>query len=534
MSTIPWFRRLFAQTIALQLGIIALVLLVAGFAFARQAQSTLEEQYANRSLAIAETVAAMPIVRDNVADESSASILQPVAESVRIATGASFVVIADIGGVRRSHPNPDRIGQAVSTDPSRTLSGIADTYVETGTLGRSVRGKAPVYDRQNEIVGLVSVGTLSVTVADAFGEKVPAVLLGSALAMLLGSIGAWILARRIRSQTHGLEPADIGALYERREAMLLGIREGVVGLDAAGNINLVNSEAERLLGINADHTGKALIELVPSSGLERLLNDTSVEHRDVELSIGDQIVIVNVMPVRVRNQDVGTVVTLRDRTELHEVIGELESVQTLVDALRAQAHEFSNTLHTVSGLIELGRPQEVLDLILDQTATHQRLTSAYENQIADPFVVGLLLAKSAIATERGIGFEVESSGLAKTRMSGARELITIVGNLIDNALDNVAGPRNTGGIVTASFVRKGDDLHVSVVNNGQPIDPNTSDVMFDAGFTTKSTNLHSGIGLTLVLQAVENLNGSIELHPDGKTFLVTIPSAFAMVPAGAP
>jgi two-component system CitB family sensor kinase len=522
VSELPWFRRLFSQTLAFQLGIIAVVLFVAGVAFARQTQTTLEEQYAQRALAVAETVAAMPVVKENVANADSPAVLQPIAESVRVKTGVSFVVIADVNGVRRSHPNPDRIGQVVSTDPSRTLSGISDTYVQTGTLGRSVRGKAPIYSNEGVIVGLVSVGTLSITVAQAFGEEVPSVLLASGLAMLFGSLGAWLLARRIRHQTHGLEPADIAGMYERREAMLLGIREGVVGLDSSGHINLVNAEAERLLGITAGHRDRSLADLVASPGLERLLSDTAKEHHDAELIIGDQIVIVNVMPVLVRGQHVGTVVTLRDRTELNELVGELESVQSLVEALRSQAHEFSNTLHTVSGLIELGRPKAVLELIQDATANHQRLTSAYETQIADPFVVGLLLAKSTLAAERGIGFKVTSNSLTKTRVRGVREMITILGNLIDNALDNVAGPRNAGGIVDVGLTRTGDDLQVVIVNNGPVITPALAGQMFNDGFTTKSESAHGGLGLTLVCDAVRTLNGTIEINEEGTGFLVTI------------
>jgi len=347
MSDTPWFRRLFTQTLAFQLGITALVLVVAAIAFARQVQTTIEEQYGLRSLAVAESVAAMPIVRDNVADPDSPVLLQPVAEAVRAATDVSFVVIADVAGVRRTHPSPDRIGQVVSTDPSEALAGVSGIYTQTGTLGPSVRGKAPIFDQNGEVVGLVSVGVLSVTVTEAFREDVPAVLLGSALAMALGAVGAWFLARRIRTQTLGLEPAEIAALLERREAMLLGIREGVVGLDAGGQVNLVNPEASHLLGISQDNLGDHLVDAVPSVALERLLAEP-VEYLDVELTISERALVANVMPVSVRGHHVGTVLTLRDRTDFESLVGELESVQGLVEALRAQAHEFTNTLQRES------------------------------------------------------------------------------------------------------------------------------------------------------------------------------------------
>lgn len=311
--------------------------------------------------------------------------------------------------------------------------------------------------------------------------------------------------------------------------MLLGIREGVLGFDSEGQLDLVNPEASRLLGISDEDLGKGVDEVVPSSGLEQLVSDRSMEHRDVELSIGDQIVIVNVMPVTVRDEYVATVVTLRDRTEIDSLVGELESVQGLVEALRSQAHEFSNTLHTISGLIELGRTAEVLDLISSEnTLTHQHLTSAYENQISDPLLVGLLLAKSAIAAERGIGFSVESDGIADAQFTESGQLITILGNLVDNALDSVAGPRNTGGAVGVALTRKGAALQIEVHDNGPGIPPEVREAIFNEDFTTKSTDVHSGLGLTLVSRAVNSLNGTVEVTADngGTSFDVVIPAAF--------
>jgi two-component system CitB family sensor kinase len=527
MSDTPWFRRLFTQMLAIQFLITALVLAVAAIAFARQVQSTIEEQYGLRSLSVAESVAAMPTVRDNVEDPDSSALLQPIAQAVRTATDVSFVVIADVNGIRRTHPSPERIGLVVSTDPSETLAGVSGIYTQTGTLGRSVRGKAPIFDDSGNVVGLVSVGVLSVTVAEAFRERTPAVLVGSSLAMALGALGAWYLARRIRRQTLGLEPAEIAALLERREAMLLGIREGVVGLDAGGQVNLVNHEASHLLGITKDNLGELLVDAVPSVALERLLADP-IEYRDVELTISERALVANVMPVSVRGQHVGTVVTLRDRTDFESMIGELEAVQGLVEALRAQAHEFSNTLHTISGLIELERVPEVVDLIAVHANSQEHLTQAYETLLPDPLLVGLLIAKSAIAGERGIRFSVDVNGMEDSILLGSRELITVVGNLVDNAFDSVAGPRNGDARVGLDMRRYADSLELSVSDNGTGLSPAVRRVMFDEGFTTKETGSHAGIGLSLVTEAVATLGGSIEIEDEDKTtFSVCIPNAFA-------
>ncbi len=531
MAALPWYRRLFTQTLALQLAITAIVLATAGFAFALNTQARNTDQHGQRALAVAESVAAMPIVRDNVHDPASGDLLQPVAEQIRLATNVSFVVIADVTGIRRSHPNPERIGHRVSTDPSVALSGVSDVYTQTGTLGPSVRGKVPIYNRSGEVVGLVSVGILTGTIAEAFRSELPAVLLGSALAMLLGALGAWILARRIRSQTHGLEPVDIAGLSERRQATLMGIREGVIGLDADGRINLVNNAAANILDVDERYLGQKLTDILPSSGLDRLVANPGAAHHDEELTISDQSVIVNMMPVLVRDQPVGAVLTFRDRTELASVLGELESVRDLVEALRAQAHEFSNTLHTISGLIELDRTDEALDLISEGTQTHQRLTAAFEGRIGDSLMVGLLMAKSALAAERGIEFTVDAERLESMRLRSPRELITIIGNLVDNALDSVARPRHTGGSVVVALSKVGDALSITVSDNGIGIPDEILDSVFEPGFTTKSTENHGGLGLTLVEESVTALNGTIAVERgSGTVFRVLIPEAFLSAP----
>jgi two-component system CitB family sensor kinase len=309
--------------------------------------------------------------------------------------------------------------------------------------------------------------------------------------------------------------------------MLLGIREGVVGLDAGGQVSLVNPEATRLLGITADNLGDLLVDAVPSVALERLLREP-VEYHDVELTISERALVANVMPVSVRRQHVGTVVTLRDRTDFESLVGELESVQGLVEALRAQAHEFSNTLHTISGLIELDRASEVVDLIALHADTHGRLTEAYESELPDTLLVGLLIAKSAIAAERGIYFSVEVTGLEDSTLLGSRELITVIGNLVDNAFDSVAGPRNGEAHVGFSMHRIADTLELSVADNGSGLSPAVRASMFDEGFTTKGTESHAGIGLSLVRDAVATLGGSIHVEDENETvFTVIIPEAFA-------
>lgn len=523
MPRTRWYAKLFTQTLALQLAVLAVVLVVMATAFSRFARVNLERQYGERALAVAESVAAIPAVRELVPESGSSTVLQPLAEEIRASTGVSFVVIADEHGIRRSHPNPERIGQRVSTDPGPALQGVSDVYRQVGTLGPSVRGKAPIWSDSGEIIGLVSVGVLTGAIEEAAGRQLPTLLAMAGGALALGALGAWVIARRVRRQTFGLEPGEIAALYENREAMLLGIREGVVGVDGDGCLNLINREAARLLDIDDDTTflGKPLTTIIDSPRITQMVEARDPQ-QDVAVALGDRILLINAMPVQVRSERVGTVITFRDRTELEDLVNELEHAHSLVDALRAQAHEFSNTMHTVAGLIELGKGQDALEFITDQVAIHQELTTAYRDRIGDPLLVALLLAKSAVASERGIAFRVDAESLDEVRITEPRRVLTVVGNLVDNALDSVGALRYAGGRVDVAFRAKGGDLEVRVADNGPGVAPEHLSELFDPGFTTKDRRLHSGVGLSLVREAVGRGTGSVSVSSDGGAVFIAV------------
>jgi two-component system CitB family sensor kinase len=250
---------------------------------------------------------------------------------------------------------------------------------------------------------------------------------------------------------------------------------------------------------------------------------------DVQITFGETVLSVSAMPVEVRGERVGSVITIRDLTEIDSLQGEVRSVRNLLDALRAQAHEFSNTLHTVSGLIEIDRAEDAVALIAEHAATHQRLASAFEREIGDPFLLALLLAKSAVAAERGIAFRVEAASLSGVAIVHGKELITVIGNLVDNAFDALAGSRNAGGRVTVTLTPDGPDLAVRVADNGPGVDSSIRESIFDTGFSTKARVDHSGIGLALVRSTVESLGGTVRLEVgDDTAFEVHVPNEIAV------
>ncbi len=482
------------QIVLLQLAIIVLTLGTGVAVSILQARKQLDRQSGKQSLAIARTVAHVPEIVRAFGTPHPERVVQPIAERIRIATGASFVVVANERGIRYSHPDPTKVGRPLSTDPSEVLSGREFVGVQTGSLGKSVRSKVPIRNRAGRVIGLVSVGLLERRVSAQLRADLPVILIPAAIGLGLGALGSLLLARRIKRQTFGLEPAEIATLLEQREAMLHGIREGTVATDPAGRVTLVNDEAKRLLALDDSVLGRPLAEVVPAGHAREVLSG-NVDDPDQVVLVDDRVLVANRMPVRVRGREIGAVVTLRDRTELEELLRELNDVRSLAEALRAQEHEFSHRLHVIGGLIELGRYDDAAGFVRESSLVHQALVAAIVESIGEPTLAALLLGKAAVASERGIELRVSDDTRLPEELEGIRELITVVGNLVDNALDSVAGA-GTGSIdVTIRDDQEG--VLVRIRDSGPGVDPAIVDEIFQAGFTTKVATAGGGRGLGL-------------------------------------
>jgi len=511
------------QLLMMQLAlVIGIVVLTAAGSYAL-VSSQIDEQYTQRALAVAHSVAATPDIVEAMADPDPPKVIQPIAEAIRRSVGASFVVVANKEGIRYSHPNPDNIGKRVSTDPSAALAGEEFVGWEDGTLGRSLRAKVPLKDGRGNVVGIVSVGFLEQELSARLGQALPTVTLSVLLAAFVGLGGSLWLTRRFDRQTFGLGAREIAGLLEQRDAMLHGIREGVLALDTDHRVTLVNDEARRLLGLPAPIDGRRLDELVPAGRVREVLDGTASGADQVVIA-GERVLVANRMPVAIRGNEVGAVVTLRDRTELESVLKELDTVRGLAQALRAQAHEFSNKLHVVGGLIELGRLDEAIRFITETSLVHQELVDLVQQRIADPALAALLLAKAALANERGVELRLASDARLPSQVSDARDLITVVGNLVDNAIDAVSG--RTDAWVEVSVHGEAEGVTVRVRDSGPGVDERAVDEIFREGFTTKSGGTHFGLGLALVRQIAQRRGGWVRVaNEGGAVFTALIPSA---------
>ncbi|WP_030609076.1 sensor histidine kinase [Streptomyces achromogenes] len=529
-------RRMFSQVLLMQVAIAAGVAVLATGLFLAPLSKQLDQEAMRRALAIAETTAQDPQIAEGVRTTapSGNGPVQREAERIRRATHAEYIVVLDRDWVRWSHPTPSEIGRRVSTDPSDALSGKEVMEIDQGTLGRSARGKVPLYDAGHHVVGAVSVGIAYDSVRARLISAIPGLFAYAGGALAVGALAAWLISRRVQRQTRDLAFSDISALLAEREAMLHGIREGVVALDRGGRVRLLNDEARRLLAIGDEALGQTPDEALGAGRTTDVLAGR-VTGTDLLTVCGQRVLVANRTPTG----DGGAVATLRDRTELEQLGRELDSTRGLIDALRAQDHEHANRMHTLLGLLELEMYDDAVEFVGEVVGDHRATAEQVAERIRDPLLAALLVGKATVAAERGVALWVSEHTRLPDRLVDPRGLVTVVGNLVDNALDAVAATPHAR--VEVELRAEGRTVVLRVRDTGPGVPEDQRELIFTEGWSTKKPPAHGkrGIGLSLVRRLAERQGGSATVGPaagGGAEFTVVLPEALAeprLVPAGS-
>ncbi|MBT3154143.1 sensor histidine kinase [Streptomyces sp. CHD11] len=527
-------RRVFSQVLSMQLAIAAGVAVLATGLFLAPLGEQLDDQAMRRALAIAQTTAQQRQIAEDVrsTEPSPEGPVQREAERIRKATGAEYVVVLDERGVRWSHTDPGRIGGLVSTDPGEALAGHDVMEIDQGTLGRSARGKVPLRDADGEIVGAVSVGIGYDSVRARLIHAVPGLFAYAGGALAVGALAAWLISRRVQRQTRDLAFSDIASLLAEREAMLHGIREGVVALDHGGRVRLLNDEAQRLLGVGEEAVGRSPDEALGTGRTADVLAGR-VTGTDLLTVRGRRVLVANRMPT----DDGGAVATLRDRTELDRLGRELDSTRGLIDALRAQDHEHANRMHTLLGLLELEMYDDAAEFAGEVVGEHRATSEQVTEKIRDPLLAALLVGKATVAAERGVALGVSDGTRLPDRLIDSRGIVTMVGNLVDNALDAVAGASRAR--VEVELRAEGRTAVLVVRDTGPGVPPEHRESVFTEGWSTKEPPAHRerGIGLPLVRRLAERQGGGVsvgEAPGGGAEFTVVLPEALTDEPGQEP
>jgi two-component system CitB family sensor kinase len=486
---------------------------------------------ADRTAAVALTVAASPTVAEALATDRPSRLIQPYAERVRRETGTDFVVVMALDRTRFSHPNPDEIGRPFVGDLGDAPAGETFTQEYTGTLGPSVRSVVPVL-ADGEVVALVAVGIIVERIDRAFRERMAKVGLVALALLGIGALGTGLISRRLSRQTHGMGEQELARMYEYYDSVLHAVREGLLLLDQDARVQLVNDEARRLLALGEDAVGLRVTELGVPEELAASLATGDGEPDEIHL-VGDRALVVNQAPARWHGRTVGSVVTLRDHTELRAVSGELDTVRSLTEVLRSRNHEADNRLHTVVSLIEIGRPEEAVEFATAELEVAQSLADRVTGAVSDPVTSALLLGKTAQAAERGIDLEIEAGTRAEDVVVSPGDMVTLLGNLIDNAFDAVADQPRKWVRVRLRGDRAGLDL--TVEDSGPGLPAGLADRVFQRGWSTKRGDamIGRGLGLALVGQVARRYGGQVEVGRSplgGASFHVAVPVTPAVTP----
>ncbi len=500
----PRFGRTARLSLAGQfLGLQLLILLavMAGVLAMSLAQATqnFERVESRRSLSAAENLASIPLVRALLPEAKPrfGSALPSIAESVRSVSGSSESLLVNAGGIVVTASDPSLLGEEFPLGESDVMQGRAWTGATVRGGVKMLEAHVPVLDDQGRPVGFASMGRTYPSLLERLLEATPNLLVYLGVSVALGTLGSLLLSRRVKRQTMGLEPAEITGLVEHREAILHGVKEGVVAIDLRERITLANDAARRLLGWPQDCEGRTLQDLSIDAALREVLTMKQAEEDRLVL-VGERMVVLNRRPMESRGRLVGSVTTLRDRTELTTLEKELGATRMTTETLRAQTHEFANQLHTISGLIQLEEYEEVLSYVNGVNFSRTRLLDDVTHRIADPTVAALLIAKSALASERGAGIDLDpGSRLGRVDEALSRDLTTVVGNLVDNAIDAVAG--RPGARVEVRLSEEDGMVVVRVQDSGQGIDPGDLAKIFVQGYSTKTSLSEAGRGFGLAL-----------------------------------
>ncbi|WRP07820.1 sensor histidine kinase [Rossellomorea aquimaris] len=517
-----------SKIIIIVLALLSLLILSLSIIFFRMLSDTLTDLKGKQALAVAQSVSKMPAVIEAFNANQPEDIIQPLVEDIRKETGATFIVVGNRDSVRYSHPMPERLGKKmVGGDNERALI-KGESYVShaRGSLGPSVRGKVPIRNAQNEIIGVVSVGFLEDSIHDIVIPYRTKVLILVTVILLIGIIGSFFIGKGIKKAIFGLEPAEIAMQFKEKRAIIESVREGIIAIDQHGSITEINARAHSILALDhqSSNRGRHILEVIPDTKMMDVL-ETRESRLDDEISLNHHDLIVNRLPIFEEETIVGVVASFRRKDEIDQLTKELSQVQAYAGILRSQTHEYRNKLNTIAGLIQLHHHEEALALIQEESSGYEDLIQFLLKAVPDPVLAGLIIGKYNRSQELKISFSIHHDSSITTPLIDVQQekLITIIGNILDNAFEEVLSQPLHNRRVQLFMTDLGDDFIFEIEDSGAGIQDIHS--IFERGYSTKAGK-DRGIGLHLVQRSVEHLNGYITVEDSelgGAWFTVSIP-----------
>ncbi|MBY7249286.1 sensor histidine kinase [Enterobacter roggenkampii] len=495
--------------------IIGSVLLVVFALYSVQITRATRDDVKDTALGIARTLADSPEIQRGLMQAPQENIIQPIAQAVTKRNDLLFTVVTDMRGIRYSHPNEALLGlHFIGDDLTPALEGKENVSVNRGALAEALRVFTPVYDAQHEQIGVVVVGISLNKVEEQIARGRLNAVWTILFSIFMSSMVIWGLVRVLKRILFGLEPYEISALFEQRQAMLQSLREGVLAVDIHGRVTMINQTAREILllpsGKQTENTSAPLLASL------RDVSKTGVARQDQEISCNGRLLLCNMVPVKSQDRVIGAITTFRDKTEVSQLMQRLDGMVNYVDALRAHTHEFMNKLHVILGLLNIKRYDKLEEYILQTAHHYQTDIGTIQSKVKSPVVAGFLLGKINRAKEAGVTLTLADESQIPDTASEEQVavLITALGNLIENALDAMEGQQE--GEIGLLLHYQNGWLSCEVSDDGPGIDPTQLESIFTKGFSTKGEN--RGVGLFLARQQIQNLGGDISVESEPGVF----------------
>ncbi|OIU71858.1 DcuS/MalK family sensor histidine kinase [Rossellomorea aquimaris] len=495
--------------------VVLLSLVLTDLLISRTINENIESSIEEKAKIVARTAAHSTIVKNGLDDVTKEGEIQDYTRDIQRSAEVLFVVVIDMNGIRKSHPNEEQIGRHfVGGDEKEVLKGKESLSRSVGTLGKSVRAFSPIYNENNQQIGAVAVGISLNSVREALDQSHKNILTGSIIGIIVGIIGAFIIARYIKKILFGLEPGSIAKLLEERNTMLQSVHEGVVAVNKDTTISLVNKSALGVFtkaGLDDNPVGQPINEVIPQSRLEAVI-ETGKPELDEEQMINGVSILVNRVPLKVNGEVVGAISTFRDKTEVNQLAEQLTGVKSYAEALRAQSHEFMNKLHVILGLVKMEDYARLKQYIKELVSINMDEVSAISSNIKDAVLAGFIMGKLSYARENGVELTIDChSVIPEAKNPGVtHHLITVIGNLLDNGIEATSECAEREVLMEVTY--EDDILELIVTDSGKGIREEILDDIFRKGFSSKGEG--RGYGLFLVKESLDQLGGT--LHVESK------------------
>ncbi|MDR3593914.1 sensor histidine kinase [Clostridium sp.] len=487
----------------------------------------LREQIDRNMLNIANTFATTYEVRECLKGNKDISneLLNDEIENARIKANVEYIVVMDMNGIRYSHPNQSKIGEKfVGGDEERVLK-TGEQYISTasGTLGAAVRAFAPIYDENNKQIGAVAVGMLYNQFDDEVYTKMYKFISIIVMGLILGATGAVALSYNIKKTIFGLEPEEIALILKEKEIVIENIKEGLIAVDHNGCITLYNEEASRILMLEKSDIGSHITNFTYESIVDSVIKNGEPRN-NIEIKVRPGLnIMCKYSPIKgSKNEILGLVITFEDLTEVRKMAEELTGIKKMAWSLRAQNHEFMNKLHTISGLVQLEEYDEVIKFINVIATSNKSITAIVSNNIKDVSIAALILAKYTKCEEARINLLIDQdSNISKLpEYMTSDELVSVIGNLIENSIDAV---KNDGtGEIYVKICEEENEMKIIVKDNGTGIPENIRKTIYQIGISSKEGS--RGFGMYIVRKIIDEANGTIGFNVnDGTEWNISIP-----------